>query len=451
MYTEIDKLNRTAFIDTLEKIIDKKFADFEGFSFAIDGRWGCGKTFIINMLEERIKQKYLVINYNCWKHDYYEEPVEAIMSVIADRLNEIAAEENPPSFANKKSFKILAKFMLGTNAELFRAATNIDLQKIIDEGEAAIKNEYAKTLSKDFESKDPINRAIKSIIFALSMAHCDKKVLFIVDELDRCLPEYAIKVLERLHHVNEGSKFVTLLSINKNELAGSIAKVFGKEQDYSNFADYYLQKFTDTIIPVPAVKQTNTVLDKFKLSKGYFDLNSDKFFCDDFQNFFSNVVGTIPVRSIETIDKQINTINSLIGPMDHKPTEALFCLAILKVYEIIFLKVKLQLSATPQNYQLEFKKNIYDTINSRKEIYNIDAFEKALTSWSSTSCREIGNDRGVFSRTIYISNSLKLQDYVKSEYNDERLGLKMDAYLSMHQRAYLKEFSKWLDQFSCIS
>ena len=92
MYTENDKLERTEFIDTLEKIIDKKFNDRDGFSFAIDGKWGCGKTFIVNMLEERLKNKYLVIKYNCWKYDYYEEPVMAIMSVIADALNKIAAE-----------------------------------------------------------------------------------------------------------------------------------------------------------------------------------------------------------------------------------------------------------------------------------------------------------------------------------------------------------------------
>ncbi len=59
MYTEQDRLNRTLFVETLEKIIDKKFNDFDGFSFAIDGRWGCGKTFIVNMLQERIKDKYL--------------------------------------------------------------------------------------------------------------------------------------------------------------------------------------------------------------------------------------------------------------------------------------------------------------------------------------------------------------------------------------------------------
>ena len=441
MYTEIDKLNRTAFIDTLEKIIDKKFADFEGFSFAIDGRWGCGKTFIINMLEERIKQKYLVIKYNCWKHDYYEEPVEAIMSVIADRLNEIAAEENPPSFVNKETLKNLAKFMVGTGFELFKAGTNIDLKSIWDMGAEAIKKDYEVSISKDFDSKDTITRAIKAITFALSLAHSDKKVLFIVDELDRCLPEYAIKVLERLHHVNEGSKFVTLLSINKNELAGSIAKVFGRQQSKTNFADYYLQKFTDAIIPIPPVTQTNTVLDKFNLSKGFFDIDINKSFAIDLQNFFSNVVVTIPVRSIEAIDKKVSTINSLIGPRAQKPTVFAYCIAILKVYETILSKGKFYLEATDKEYffNLTF-------MASEMMDYNEIEFSSALKSWSKTLVQDAINREGQFiGRTNRLS---KFQDYVKTAFTVRGITFITSLKLLPQDNSYLQDFITWLDQLS---
>ena len=312
MYIEQDKLNRIAFVDTLEKIIEKKFSEQDGFSFAIDGKWGCGKTFIVNMLEERLKNKYLVIKYNCWKYDYHDEPVVAIMSVIADTLNKIAAEEAPPTFVNQDTFKNIAKFLIGTGAKLFEAATNIDLKGILEQGKEIINNEYKDKISRDFDSKDSLTKAIEIIHMALCLAHSDKKVLFIVDELDRCLPEYAIKVLERLHHINEGTQFITMLSINKNGLAGSIAKVFGKNESNTNFAEYYLQKFTNIIISIPKGKTAKTILDKFKLSKNNFDIDSNNLFINNFEKFFSNVIGTLPIRTIETIDKQINALNALI-------------------------------------------------------------------------------------------------------------------------------------------
>lgn len=39
-----------------------------------------------------------------------------------------------------------------------------------------------------------------------------------VDELDRCLPSYAIKVLERIHHVfNELENVVVIIAMEKNK------------------------------------------------------------------------------------------------------------------------------------------------------------------------------------------------------------------------------------------
>lgn len=437
--TELDRLNRTDFVETLEKIIDKKFNDFEGFSFAIDGRWGCGKSFIVNMLQERIKDKYLVIKYNCWKYDYHEEPIVAIMSVIADSLNKIAAEENPPKFVNRDTFKNLAKFLVGTGAILFNAATNIDLQRILDLGKEVINDEYKEMISKDFESKDSLTKAIDIIFMALCLAHSEKKVLFIVDELDRCLPEYAIKVLERLHHVNENSKFVTMLSINKNELAGSIEKVFGRRGSNENFVDYYLQKFVGTIIPVPVGKPTNTLLDKFKLSRDYFDLNDN--YGSDFQAFITDVLGTLPIRSIEIIDKQIHVINALIAPSRNKPTEVAFCVAVLRVFEKIITKGKIIVNANDDEYSALLK--FEDSVSMN---YNEIAFNEAFLKWNTTICSEEKYVDG--SILGYLTKSNKLQDFVKVFLVNGKINLFINKKFAPQDDRYLQEFSDWLDRFS---
>ena len=78
------------------------------------------------------------------------------------------------------------------------------------------------------------------------------KIILIVDELDRCLPEYAIKVLERLHHVCNEMLVFQIIAINKRDLSFGIAKVFGMNNpniDIEKFADKYLQKFIQLTIP----------------------------------------------------------------------------------------------------------------------------------------------------------------------------------------------------------
>ena len=441
MYTELDRLNRTNFVETLEKIINKKFDDFEGFSFAIDGRWGCGKTFIINMLEERLKNKYLIIKYNCWKYDYHEEPIVAIMSVIADSLNKIAAEKDPPKFVNENTFKNLAKFLVGTGTILFESATNIKLQDILDLGKEVINDEYKEAISKDFDSKDSLTKAIEIIVMALCLAHSEKKVLFIVDELDRCLPEYAIKVLERLHHVNDGTKFVTMLSINKNELAGSIEKVFGRREGNQNFVDYYLQKFVGIVIPVPIGQPTNTILDKFELSRNYFNLNSNVKFSTDFQMFLSDVLGTLPIRSVETIDKQIHVINALVTPAANKPTEVAFAVAALRVFEKIITKGQIVAKVNSSEYFLQFKYLAHASMN-----YNEIKFDEVLAAWSKTRCRVVKDVTGGFIGYEACVNGFK--DCIKVILVGKTYNLLLQHDPLPEDSSYLKEFSAWLERFS---
>ncbi|MDT1837362.1 NTPase, partial [Acinetobacter baumannii] len=68
----------------------------------------------------------------------------------------------------------------------------------------------------------------------------DKPLVFIVDELDRCKPEFAIRLIERIKHFFDIPKVVFILAINKTQLEESINNFYG----FSNTANY-LEKFID--------------------------------------------------------------------------------------------------------------------------------------------------------------------------------------------------------------
>ena len=50
-----DLLGREPFVTLLDNIITQKISAHEGFSFAIDGKWGCGKSWIIKELEKKLE------------------------------------------------------------------------------------------------------------------------------------------------------------------------------------------------------------------------------------------------------------------------------------------------------------------------------------------------------------------------------------------------------------
>src|SRR5690606_36180541 len=70
----------------------------------------------------------------------------------------------------------------------------------------------------------------------------DKPLIFIIDELDRCRPDYAVEVLEQMKHFFAVPGIIFILSIDKNHLASSIKGYYGSENINT---DEYLRRFID--------------------------------------------------------------------------------------------------------------------------------------------------------------------------------------------------------------
>lgn len=74
-------------------------------------------------------------------------------------------------------------------------------------------------------------------------------VVFFVDELDRCNPNYAVSVLERIKHLFDIPNLVFVLAINKKQLCNAIQGYFGSMNMDSN---EYLRRFIDIEYTLPA-------------------------------------------------------------------------------------------------------------------------------------------------------------------------------------------------------
>ena len=85
-----DYLSRQPYLELLKSIISNQKDNTSGYSFAIDGEWGSGKTWILQELEKQLleekENKYLIFHYNAWENDFYDEPLIAIISVMIEYL-----------------------------------------------------------------------------------------------------------------------------------------------------------------------------------------------------------------------------------------------------------------------------------------------------------------------------------------------------------------------------
>ena len=180
----------------------------------------------------------------------------------------------------------------------------------------------------------------------LSELNSDFKILLVVDELDRCLPEYAIKVLERLHHVCNKMQVFQIISIDKFNLADSICKVFGKnflkttpEHNIMQFVDSYLQKFIDISIPLSNGKPDKSLEVMNGLEKTFCEWTRDNSagapinFNENFlEEFLAEMFSGIDRRLQEKIFSQVELCHKMTLATGVKPE---LCSYAILIYEIV--------------------------------------------------------------------------------------------------------------------
>jgi len=155
------------------------------------------------------------------------------------------------------------------------------------------------------------------------------EIVFLIDELDRCLPEYAIKVLERLHHLNEETEnVISIVAIDKTQLKTSIEQIFGFED-----AGEYLKKFIQFTVPLNLGEVSALITDKYSEYIGLFD--KDIFaFDDSIEEFMSAIFSSVDVRTQEQLMHKVELAHNLL--YDDVKDYSFMCMEMLLAVLICF-------------------------------------------------------------------------------------------------------------------
>ncbi len=221
----------------IEKQLNKiKLAENNGcVVLTIDSSFGNGKTLFLKEFKKHYQQqkssntRYNAIIYlDTWQQDYLNNP---ILSIVRQIMQENILCETE-KLKNLKS---------GT-LRLVKSIT-----KIADP---------TKTLSTILECTEsiffPPKEEITELKEALNKIAEDKKILFLIDELDRCRPNYAIDFLETIKHLFNQENTAFVIATNLSQLESSAKALFGNELDFAN----YYRKFSPTIWQLPRTKTT---------------------------------------------------------------------------------------------------------------------------------------------------------------------------------------------------
>lgn len=212
---------------------------------SLNGSWGTGKTFLLKRWQAQLeKNGFKAIYFNAWEDDYCGDPLVALIGQLWDALKE-------PDFKEiGKAVKDAAKPLLtNTVFNMVRTLTvgTVDLSAdaLKSVAECAVGDYISQRVNKD-ELRKRLNEMATRVYD--ETAH---PLVFIIDELDRCRPPFAIEMLERLKHIFNIPNMVFVIGVDRDQLRSSIRSVYGEID-----VDGYLRRFFDMEFILPPADST---------------------------------------------------------------------------------------------------------------------------------------------------------------------------------------------------
>jgi len=255
-----DKLER----EQSAKVLTQFFSNIEeSFVVSLNSSWGTGKTTFIKMFRQYLlNQGFPVIYFNVWETDYQDNPLIAFIGEINSAIDELKKY----GFEIEKSKKVFKKIKK-TGKDILKKSIPIAIktasQKAMDMDNSAddafhdftsvVLENQIKNYSATKEQLKKFKEHLKEMVEDLQKNENsnDRKfrpLIFFIDELDRCRPDYVIQVLEKIKHFFDVDGIVFVLAADMEQLGCSVKTVFGQNMKERN----YLRKFIDLEYNIPS-------------------------------------------------------------------------------------------------------------------------------------------------------------------------------------------------------
>ena len=288
--TKVDLLNNEAIAKTIVSLI--KDSKEQPISVGIHGDWGAGKSSILEMVENEVNKspsedgkKYSCIRFNGWRHQGFEDSKVALMSSIVSELQKKETLGAKAGETLKKLWKNInwmsvakatGKTALGIatgTAPITLLSSAMDVLKstvTTEEGIAgAIESIggylHDAKITEDTSSNKEFSEFQENFAELLESASI-KKLVVLIDDLDRCLPDVAINTLEavRLFMFSEKTAFV--IAADESMIRYAVKKHFPdainehKINAGDTFANKYLEKLIQVPFRIPALGEVESCI-----------------------------------------------------------------------------------------------------------------------------------------------------------------------------------------------
>ena len=298
--------------EVLAKQIINSFDNPEPLTIGIIGEWGSGKSYLLHDIKSYFDTKQhdrliIPIFFNAWR---FEKEKHLIVPLLKTTYHQIQKKQEQQKQLEKQNSLDKAKKLMGSIVIATASALEIDMLGIKFSGQDLIKN-----LKKEYES-DNKNDNYESIYFDILEKFkfiIDQNVnfVFLIDDLDRCLPENVLKMLESIKLFLDVQGCAFVLAVD-DEIVER-----GVEHHYKNYKDKnnklpitgfeYLEKMINLPYKIPSlekddIKEFLSSHEIFKIKPNPNNSEPKEQLDNSLIELFLNIVPPIPRKLLRAIN-----------------------------------------------------------------------------------------------------------------------------------------------------
>jgi hypothetical protein len=283
--TKVDLLNNEAIARTIIKML--RHRPDEAVTFGVHGDWGAGKSSILEMIKEALKDDKSVVclKFNGWRFQGFEDAKIALIEGIVTELLQAR------SWSTKVKGKIndllkrvdYLKIARRSGQAVWNVATGLPspgqvealigaFQRFADDPGQFVTRENVEGAVKSAggflkpaeEKRTPreIEEFRKAFSDLLKEAGIEQLVV-LVDDLDRCLPETAIQTLEAIRLFVSSERTVFVIGADEGMIEYAVRRHFPNLPDPNvslprDYARNYLEKLIQVPFRLAALGEAET-------------------------------------------------------------------------------------------------------------------------------------------------------------------------------------------------
>lgn len=223
---------------------------------AINAPWGAGKTWFGHRWADMLKEQGHKVAYiDAFQQDHTEDP----FLVIAAELSQLIDNDKRALFLAKAGevasvvvpSAVKAAMHIGVKVALRGVEVGKEIEEFVKKAEEQSEDFAKHWIERKLESYEKEKKSLVGFRDALKQAagreEDQRPIVVFVDELDRCRPDFAVRLIERIKHFFETPNVVFVLLLNREQLQRSVQGVYGSATD----GDAYLSKFIHFYFTLP--------------------------------------------------------------------------------------------------------------------------------------------------------------------------------------------------------